>query len=92
MLKRELTKIIADEFNYFSYEDIESAIQIIFESMISTLKRNNRIEVRGFGSFTTRRRKPKKARNPKTGASVLVSEKMVPFFVSGKELRERMNK
>lgn len=91
MLKSELIEIMADEFDYFSREEIETVIQIIFESLIFALKHNERIEIRGFGSFAIKKRKPRKARNPKTGASVLIPEKLIPFFTPGKKLRENMN-
>lgn len=71
--------------------DVEVIINTIFNSMTDALVRGDRIEIRGFGSFEVRTRKPRLGRNPKTGSSVNVSERKVPFFKVGKELRERVN-
>lgn len=71
--------------------DVEVIINTIFDSMTDALVRGDRIEIRGFGSFEVRTRKPRLGRNPKTGTSVNVSERKVPFFKVGKELRERVN-
>ncbi len=71
--------------------DVEVIVNTIFDSMADSLRRGDRIEIRGFGSFEVRIRKPRLGRNPKTGMSVNVGERRVPFFKVGKELRERVN-
>jgi len=63
------------------------AVNIIFDSMVDALRKGERIEVRGFGNFTVRERKPRMGRNPKSGASVELGERRVPFFKTGKELK-----
>ncbi len=91
MLKSELIKKLADENKGISQEDIEAVIKTIFDTMTATLCQHNRIEIRGFGSFSAKKRKSRTAHNPKTGVTLTVPEKWVPFFVLGKELRERIN-
>lgn len=71
--------------------DGEVIVDTLFESVISALKSNDKVEVRGFGSFRTRQRNPRTGRNPKTGASVAVPAKRVPFFKPSKELRDLVN-
>jgi integration host factor subunit beta len=71
--------------------DGEVIVETLFESVISALKSNDKVEVRGFGSFRTRQRKPRIGRNPKTGESVSVPAKRVPYFKPSKELRDLVN-
>src|ERR1700761_2693637 len=71
--------------------DGEVIVDTLFESVIGALKANDKVEVRGFGSFRTRQRNPRTGRNPKTGASVAVPAKRVPFFKPSKELRDLLN-
>lgn len=71
--------------------DGEVIVETLFESIVGALKGNDKVEVRGFGSFRTRQRKPRTGRNPKTGASVAVPAKRVPFFKPSKELRDLVN-
>ena len=71
--------------------DGEVIVDTLFDSVIGALKAGDKIEVRGFGSFRTRQRKPRTGRNPKTGASVAVPAKRVPFFKPSKELRDLVN-
>jgi integration host factor subunit beta len=71
--------------------DGEVIVDTLFDSVISALKANDKVEVRGFGSFRTRQRNPRTGRNPKTGASVAVPAKRVPFFKPSKELRDLVN-
>jgi integration host factor subunit beta len=71
--------------------DGEVIVDTLFESVIGALKANDKVEVRGFGSFRTRQRNPRTGRNPKTGASVAVPAKRVPFFKPSKELRDLVN-
>ena len=71
--------------------DGEVIVDTLFDSVIGALKANDKVEVRGFGSFRTRQRKPRTGRNPKTGASVSVPAKRVPYFKPSKELRDLVN-
>jgi len=90
--KSDLIDTLAGKLPNLSGRDVEVIVNTIFESMVDVLKKGERIEIRGFGSFEVRVRKPRVGRNPKTGASVQVGERKVPFFKVGKELRERVNK
>ena len=71
--------------------DGEVIVETLFESIVGALKADDKIEVRGFGSFRTRQRKPRTGRNPKTGEAVAVPAKRVPYFTPSKELRDLMN-
>ena len=88
--KKELIEIIANEQEQLPYKDIELAIKTIIESMIDSLKKGKRIEIRGFGSFSLRYRKSRMGRNPKSGESVNIDERYVPHFKPGKDLKERV--
>ena len=92
MTKSELIERIGAKHTQLPARDIEESTKIIFEKMIKALEGNNRIEIRGFGSFSLRFRKPREGRNPKTGEKVTLLGKYVPHFKPGKELRERVNK
>lgn len=70
---------------------VETAVNTIFDEMVEALRKEERIEIRGFGNFTVRRYKQYTGRNPKTGDRVDVPQKLMPFFKVGKELRERIN-
>lgn len=87
MTKNDLIKKLQEELKSYSLQDVTYAVNIIFDSMIDAIKREERIELRGFGSFTVRERKPRMGRNPKSGAEVKLAERKVPFFKTGKELR-----
>lgn len=91
MLKSELIERLAFEVKDISESDIETVIKTIFETMSQALAEHRRIEIRGFGSFAAKKRLSRTAHNPKTGVKVSVPEKWVPFFVPGKEMRERVN-
>ncbi|PIR25990.1 MAG: integration host factor subunit beta [Deltaproteobacteria bacterium CG_4_10_14_0_2_um_filter_43_8] len=91
MNKSDLIEIITTKLNNLSARDVEVIINTIFDSMTQELQTGGRIEIRGFGSFEVRTRNPRTGRNPKTGATVKVTERRVPFFKVGKELRERVN-
>ena len=91
MNKSDLIEYLARKLPSMASKDVEVIVNTIFDSMTEALNRNERIEIRGFGSFEIRTRKPRLGRNPKTGASVDVGERRVPFFKVGKELRERVN-
>jgi integration host factor subunit beta len=92
MTKRQLIEKLAESVKGLSFKDAELVVDTIFETMSGALAKGDRIEIRGFGSFEVRTRKPRQGRNPKTGAAVSVPEKKVPFFKVGKELRVRANK
>ena len=91
MTKSELIEKLAEKFNHLSAKDVEDAIKEILEMMAQTLSQGDRIEIRGFGSFSLHFRAPRVGRNPKTGESVDLAGKYVPHFKPGKELRERVN-
>lgn len=91
MTKSELIERISSKNTQLPARDIEEATKLIFEKMIKALEAKDRIEIRGFGSFSLRFRKPREGRNPKTGARVALLGKYVPHFKPGKELRERVD-
>lgn len=91
MTKSELIERISSKNTQLPARDIEEATKLIFEKMIKALEAKDRIEIRGFGSFSLRFRKPREGRNPKTGAKVALLGKYVPHFKPGKELRERVD-
>lgn len=88
MTKSELIELIARKQTQLPQKDVEIAVNQIIESMTQTLASGERIEIRGFGSFSLHHRKARIGRNPKTGESVELSEKRVPHFKPGKTLRE----
>ena len=91
MTKSELIERIAAEQKQLPPKDVELAVKMVIEYMAQSLSSGDRIEIRGFGSFSLHFREPRKGRNPKTGESVDLSAKYVPHFKPGKELRERVN-
>ncbi|HEX6217953.1 MAG TPA: integration host factor subunit beta [Sphingomicrobium sp.] len=91
MIKSELIQIIAQENPHLYQRDIERIINTIFGEIGSALARGDRVELRGFGAFSVKSRPSRTGRNPRTGAPVNVAAKRVPFFKTGKELRERLN-
>lgn len=91
MTKSDLIERLATKYMNLSAKDIELAIKEILEQMASSLQDGDRIEIRGFGSFSLHYRAPRVGRNPKTGEKVELSGKYVPHFKPGKELRERVN-
>jgi integration host factor beta subunit len=91
MTKNDLIKNLSEQFKSYSLKDINFVVNIIFDSMADALKRGERIELRGFGSFEIRQREPRMARNPKSGAAVKLGERKVPFFKTGKELKAMVN-
>ena len=92
MIKSELVQVIADKNPHLYYRDVENVVNAILDEITDTLSQGNRVELRGFGAFSVKHRPARTARNPKTGEKVSVEEKWVPFFKTGKELRERLNK
>ena len=91
MTKSELIDVLSADQNQLGYRDVELAVKVILESLTGALSSGERIEVRGFGSFTLHHRRARVGRNPKTGNSVTVPDKHVPHFKPGKELRERVD-
>ncbi len=88
--KKELIEIIANEQDQLPYKDIELSVKTIIESMVDSLRKGKRIEIRGFGSFNLRYRKSRIGRNPKSGESVNIDERYVPHFKPGKDLKQRV--
>ena len=91
MTKSELIEIIATKQKHLPAKDIELAVKQMLEIMSDALANGERIEIRGFGSFSLHFRPPRQGRNPKTGEAVALSGKYVPHFKPGKDLRERVN-
>lgn len=91
MTKSELIDRLAAKQTQLSFKDVELVVRTVLEHMAQSLSQGNRIEIRGFGSFSLHYRAPRTGRNPKTGDSVELTGKYVPHFKPGKELRERVN-
>ena len=91
MTKSELIEILAQKQLQLAYKDVELAVKTMIDHMANTLANGERIEIRGFGSFSLHYRPPRVGRNPKTGDSVELAAKYVPHFKPGKEMRERVN-
>ncbi len=91
MTKSELIERIAARQLQLSTKDVELAVKSLIEQMSEALSSGNRIEIRGFGSFSLHYREPRRGRNPKTGEAVQLEGKHVPHFKPGKELRDRVN-
>lgn len=91
MTRSELIQQLSSSFPQLTVKDIDLTVRTMLDEMSRVLAKGGRIEVRGFGSFGINRRPVRKARNPKTGATVMVPVKYVPHFRSGKELRERVD-
>lgn len=92
MTKSELIEVIAASQQHLAYRDVEVAVKTILEQMSEALSGGERIEIRGFGSFSLHHRPPRVGRNPKTGEPVALPGKHVPHFKPGKEMRERVDK
>lgn len=91
MTKSELIDVLAEDYDLLSVKDIELSVRTMLDHMTESLSSGQRIEIRGFGSFSLHYRAPRIGRNPKTGESVSLDEKYVPHFKPGKELREQVN-
>lgn len=91
MIKSELVQKIADQFPDLYQRDVENIVNAILDEIVGALARGDRVELRGFGAFSVRKRDARTGRNPRTGEHVEVAEKLVPFFKTGKEMRERLN-
>src|SRR6476469_2708359 len=92
MTKSELIAELATSNPHLRGADVELIVGTIFDQITGALARGERVELRGFGAFTVKRRNARTGRNPRTGEAVPVDEKAVPFFKAGKELRERVNR
>lgn len=92
MTRSELIADLASANPHLTGRDIELIVSTVFDEITAALSRGERVELRGFGAFTVKRRNARTGRNPRTGEAVPVDEKAVPFFKAGKELRERVNR
>ena len=91
MIKSELVHKIAERNPHLYQRDVENIVNAILDEITSALTNGDRVELRGFGAFSVKNRGARNGRNPRTGDKVAVSEKFVPFFKTGKEMRERLN-
>ena len=91
MIKSELVQRIAAQNPHLYQRDVENIVNAILGEVIAALSRGDRVELRGFGAFSVKRRDARIGRNPRTGDSVQVAEKHIPFFKTGKQLRDRLN-
>ncbi|MGB3737883.1 MAG: integration host factor subunit beta [Pontixanthobacter sp.] len=91
MIRSELVQSLTDDNPELRAEEIEQVVDIFFEEMAKRLAEGGRVELRGFGAFSTRKRAARTGRNPRTGETVEVPEKRVPYFKPGKDMRERLN-
>ncbi len=91
MIRSELIQKIAEENPHLTQRDAERIVNVIFDRIVEAMAKGNRVELRGFGAFSVKRRDGRTGRNPRTGEAVEVDEKHVPFFKTGKLLRERLN-
>jgi integration host factor subunit beta len=91
MIRSELIQKLADENPHLYQRDVEKIVNTIFDEIIEAMARGDRVELRGFGAFSVKKRDQRIGRNPRTGEAVEVEEKHVPFFKTGKLLRDRLN-
>ncbi len=91
MTKSELIQRLAERNPHLFQRDVERIVATILDEITAALARGDRVELRGFGAFSVKHRGARIGRNPRTGESVSVAEKVVPYFKTGKELRERLN-
>jgi integration host factor subunit beta len=91
MIRSELIQKIADENPHLTQRHVERIVNTVFEEIIDSLARGERVELRGFGAFSVKARDARVGRNPRTGQQVDVDDKNVPFFKTGKLLRDRLN-
>ena len=91
MLRSELVSRLQEEFPHMRASEVEAAVDVLLEEIAITLAQNGRVELRGFGAFSVRKRNARTGRNPRTGVTVKVEAKRVPFFKPGKELRLNVN-
>lgn len=91
MVRSELLQLLADENPHLFRRDVERILDTVFQEIIEAMARGDRVELRGFGAFSVKKRDARNGRNPKTGEAVDVDQKHVPFFKTGKLLRNRLN-
>lgn len=91
MIRSELVAIVAEQNPHLTVRDVEAIVTTIFDEITDALAEGRRVELRGFGAFSTRAREARTGRNPRTGTAVEVDAKRVPYFKPGKELREKLN-
>ncbi|ABV92769.1 integration host factor, beta subunit [Dinoroseobacter shibae DFL 12 = DSM 16493] len=91
MIRSELIQIVADENPHLYQRDVERIVNTVFEEIIEAMSNGDRVELRGFGAFSVKHRDARTGRNPRTGEAVAVEAKSVPFFKTGKLLRDRLN-
>jgi integration host factor subunit beta len=92
MIKSELVQRIAETNPHLYQRDVENIVDAILDEITRALARGDRVELRGFGAFSVKERPARLGRNPRTGEQVKVTEKVVPYFKTGKEMRERLNR
>jgi integration host factor subunit beta len=92
MIKSELVQRISTQNPHLYQRDVENIVNAILNEVVAAMARGDRVELRGFGAFSVKQRPARTGRNPRTGAHVAVDEKCVPFFKTGKEMRERLNR
>ena len=92
MIKSELVQRISTSNPHLYQRDVENIVNAILGEIVAAMARGDRVELRGFGAFSVKHRPARTGRNPRTGAHVSVDQKSVPFFKTGKEMRERLNK
>ena len=91
MIKSELVAHLAERYPHLYHRDVERIVSTVLDEISTALANGDRVELRGFGAFSIKHREARLGRNPRTGAHVDVNEKAVPFFKTGKEMRERLN-
>jgi integration host factor subunit beta len=91
MIKSELVLKLAEQNPHLYQRDVENIVNAILDTISDALARGDRVELRGFGAFSVKKRDARTGRNPRTGESVSISEKVVPVFKTGKEMRQRLN-
>jgi integration host factor subunit beta len=91
MLRSELVSHLQEEMQPLKAAEIERAVDVVLDEIATALAEDGRVELRGFGAFSVRKREARTGRNPRTGATVKVDAKRVPFFKPGKELRLKVN-
>lgn len=90
--KSQIVRVVSEKFPHVYIKDVQQVVDTILEEMVDALASENRVEIRGFGALSVRKRKARKARNPRTNAEVDLGERFTPYFRAGKELRDRLNK
>jgi integration host factor subunit beta len=91
MIKSELVLKIAEQNPHLYQRDVENIVNAILDTIADALARGDRVELRGFGAFSVKKRDARTGRNPRTGESVSISEKVVPVFKTGNEIHQRLN-